>query len=149
MHVVADFHVSDHAHATRKSAVGAYDRASGQTAATGYRGIFPDAAVVPNLYQVVDDRTVRNDGMTQGAPVHGRAGADFNAVANTHPSQLAHLLPAGGSRRKPETLRPQYRLGMNDAMLTHVHIVVNHGIGQYPGTRTNATVMADIYTRTK
>jgi hypothetical protein len=94
MHVITYFHMADDTHASGQGAVGSYNRASGQTCATCDRGIFADAAVVGNLYLVIDDDAVLYHRVIQGTTINCGTGADLYSIAYTHTAELAYFLPA-------------------------------------------------------
>jgi hypothetical protein len=129
VNVVTYFNVSNDTNATGKGAIAAYNRASSQTCATGYRGIFPDATVVSNLHLIIDYYTILNNRMSQRSPVHGCASTDLNAIPQPHTTELTDLFPALWTGGISKAISPENGLRMNHAILTQMHIVVNHSVG--------------------
>ena len=117
MDVITNLHMPYDTDATGQRTVSPYDRAPGQTDATGYRGIFSNAAGMCHLHLVVDNHPILDNGVVQCPPVHGSHGADMNIIANAKPSALMNFLPTPGPLRKTNTLRPKHRLTVDNTLL--------------------------------
>src|SRR5690606_13798482 len=148
VYVVANFHVADHTNPACQRAIRTYDRASSQSRATCYRGIFSDVAVVRNLHQVVDDGAILYHGVFQRAAINGGASSHLHPVTNANAPQLMNFLPASRRRRKAEAVGTEYRVAVDNAVLTELHAVVQHRAGIDPATGAYSTVRANNYVRT-
>ena len=82
--------------------------------ACGYRRMraYPDIMGNPN--QVIEFNSIRDQGVIQGTSIDGGAGADFDVVADTDPSQLRNLQPAAVLVREAEAIAADHHAGVRN-----------------------------------
>src|SRR5207302_2058944 len=91
-----------------------------------------DAAVVPDLHEVVDLRPRADDGVVHAAPVDGGIRADLDVVADDAASDLGHFARqlAALPRDVAEPIRPEPHAGVQDDPVSHHRPAVAHYVGQ-------------------
>jgi len=91
-----------------------------------------DAAVVPDLHQVVDLRPRADDGVVHAAAVDGRIRADLDVVADDAASDLGDFARqlAALAGHVAEPIRPEPHAGVQDDPVPHYRPAVTHHVGQ-------------------
>ena len=143
MHVVGQPKVTQHDGTATNRAVRANRRAAGHASAACHGAVFSDAYVVADLHQIVELDAVFQHRVLQCATVNAGIGPDLDVVANQHRAELFDFDPAAAVRCKTETVRTNYRTGVDDAALANAAIVADRDMGRKPAARPNACIRAN------
>src|SRR5579862_3480777 len=83
------------------------------------------------MHQVIDLRTAANPGLSEGASIDGRVGADLHIVFDDQRALLRELRIRSirGIAHIPESVGPQDRSGMNHDTVAQRSSGIEHGSG--------------------
>ena len=129
-------------------------------AAAGNSGLGNDDAaatklvVMSNLNQIINSATVADDRIIQSTAIHARIGADFNVIADNHPSQLWDPLMAPLNHHKAKTVQTDAGAAVYITVITHkavgnlrtaadAAIVADHAAGGNDGIGLNNAIVSD------
>src|SRR6185437_6142324 len=97
-----------------------------------------NADIVTYLNQVVDLRSLPNDGILDSTAIYGRSCADLNVILYDHAAHLRHFEMAFSSHHKSESILTNLAAGMNNDP------IADQCIGDR-SIRTDHTISADPY----
>src|SRR5690606_32981176 len=118
--------------------------AAGNSGTGGNGGMGADSDVVGDLDLVIENDTLFNDGVVQGATVNGGAGSYHHVVANHHAPELGDALPAARIVGKPEAIGPDHRTAVNNDPTPQGHARIKGDIGVQTAVITNDRVFAHV-----
>src|SRR5215472_5694034 len=156
-HAIADFTVPGYSHLPRQNHVPPNLGRARQTDLRAQHGVFPGAAVVGNVGQVVDLGVAADTRLPQTRPVDAAVSLDLNIVFDDYLARLRNLVPlptvVGG---KTKTIRADHHsvmeqdvvadltaladghMGMGEKVAADFHIAINHHV------REQGAVFADL-----
>src|SRR6185312_12120449 len=97
-----------------------------------------NADIVTYLNQVVDLRSLANDGILDSTAVYGRSCADLDVVLYDHAAHLWHFEVAFSSHHKSKPILTNLAAGMNNDTIAYQRIGDRR-------IRTDRTISADPY----
>ena len=92
-----------------------------------------DPDVVRDLDLIVELDAVFDDGIVERAAVDRGVGADFDVIADQHPSDLGNFFPYAILPRDAETVGADHDAGMHDTARADPAFMVDRHVGMQPG----------------
>src|SRR5690606_6187974 len=114
------------AHLPTDLAMVAHFAASGDAGLCYHYIVRPDLRVMADLDQVVQFGSLADDGAADRGPIDGCVGADLHIIVQDHIAHLRHLLVHTILvRREAETIGPDHRSAVDDAVAADHHAIVD------------------------
>ncbi len=125
---VADMNVIHNANLTRDNDVIACAARPGDAHLADQQIVFANPTVVSDLHQVIDLRSGPNSCRLKRAAIHGRAGPDFDIIADLDMPELRDLGVLALMGPVAEAIGADHGVGVNNDAVAHERVVIEHGM---------------------
>jgi len=146
MHVVADFNMANNSHATRQRTVRSDDCTACNTGTTRNGRIRADTTVVPDVHLVVNDHTIVDRRVVQGASIDCCTCADKNPVSNHQSAERLYLDPTLCISSETKAIGTEHRVRLHNTVVTDAHAAADDRPGANHAARSDEGAL--LYYRT-
>src|SRR5262245_28033493 len=109
--------------------------------------MFADFHVMSDLHQIIQLRPTPDDRRFQRPTVDAGICADFDFILDDHPADLGELHIAITVSYEPESIRTDNGAGMDDDIVSNLHLRVEHDFWIENATAADPCVFAHVTTR--
>ena len=123
-------------------------RTAGNARLRTHKGRFTYLNVVRHLHQVVDLRIPMHHRIAHHGTIHRRVGTYLHVILYDHRTYLRHLaVHARLVRLETETVGSDHHAGMQDAIPSHLAVIIDPYAGVQDRIIPDTYIVADIYLR--